>query len=99
VSLNRCEESLLRYVCDQADEKRHWTERVLRCERAGASRESCIADLERELRAYAAERGRADAALGEAFGAGRVSLRNLAEYLLTMWTPPRPRPPSSAASR
>lgn len=89
VSLNRCEDALLRYVRDHAEEQRYWSARVLVWDRAGGELESRAAGLERELRDYAAERGRADAALREAFGAGRVSLRNLAEYLLRLWTPPR----------
>ena len=92
VSLNRCEDALLRYVVDRADEKRFWTVRVLEWDRAGGALESRVAGLDRELRDYAAERGRADVTLLETFGGGRVSMRNLAEHLLGLWTPPKPSP-------
>jgi hypothetical protein len=90
VSLNRCEEALLRYVSDRPDEKRFWAARVLEIDRAGGALEARVAGLDRQLRDYAAERGRADAALLETFGGGRVSMRNLAEHLLHLWTPPKP---------
>ncbi len=92
VSLNRCEEALLRYVRDRPDEKRFWSARVLAVDRAGGALEGRVAGLDRELRDYAAERGRADGALLETFGGGRVSMRNLAEHLLFLWTPPKPQP-------
>jgi hypothetical protein len=97
VSLNRCEDALLHYVRAQADEHRYWHGRVLELDRQPDSLNERTARLERELRAYAAERSRSDRALGDAFGAGAVSLRNLAEYLLRTWPPPRParRPASS----
>lgn len=92
VSLNRCEEALLRYVRDRPDEKRFWSARVLAVDGAGGALEGRVAGLDRELRDYAAERGRADAALLDTFGGGRVSMRNLAEHLLFLWTPPKPQP-------
>ncbi len=91
VSLNRCEDSLLRYVSDRADEKRFWHARVLEADRAGGSLVDRVAALDDQLREYAAERGRADPALRDAFGDGRVSMRNLAQHLLNLWTPPKPK--------
>jgi hypothetical protein len=90
VSLNRCEDALLRYVRTHPDEHRFWTARVLDLDRAGGSPAERTQALEGELRAYAAERIRADPGLADAFGAARTSLRNLAEHLLSAWTPPRP---------
>lgn len=92
VSLNRCEDALLRYVSDRPDEKRFWAARVLETDRAGGPLEARVAGLDRQLRDYAAERGRADAALVDSLGGGRVSMRNLAEHLLHLWTPPKPQP-------
>jgi len=97
VSLNRCEDAFLHYVRSQADELRFWQGRVLEVDGQPGPLADRTAALERELRAYAAERARSDRALAEAFGAGTVSLRNLAEYLLRAWPPPRPaKRPSSA---
>ena len=92
MSLNRCEEALLRYVTDRADEKRFWLARVLEWDRASGPLEARVAGLDGQLREYAAERGRADPSLADTFGAGRVSMRNLAEHLLGLWTPPKPQP-------
>lgn len=95
MSLNRAEEALRHYFRSHPDEQRHWHARVLALANATAPSETRAGTLARELRAYAAERATADAALGEAFGAGSVSLRNLAELLLATWPPPRPRRSSS----
>lgn len=94
MSLNRCEDTLLAYLRTHPDEQRFWQARVLDVDHGSSSaREERVAALERELRAYAAERAHADAELRDAFGAGQVRLRNLAELLLATWTPPRgPRP-------
>jgi hypothetical protein len=90
VSLNRCEETLLRYVRAHPDELRFWTARVLEIDRRGGTPIERVHALEGEMRAYAGERARADRDIAEAFGPSRVSLRNLAEHLLATWTPPRP---------
>lgn len=90
MSLNRCEDAFLHYVRSHADELRFWQGRVLEIDRLPSPLADRTAVLERELRAYAAERTRSDRALGESFGTGTVSLRNLAEYLLRTWPPPRP---------
>jgi hypothetical protein len=89
VSLNRCEDALLKYVRGRADEERFWRTRVLAIEGNGGPLERRAAELESDLRDYAAERARADATLQDTFGAGVVRLRNLAEYLLAVWTPPK----------
>lgn len=90
MSLNRCEEAFLHYLRSHPDEERFWREQVLAADRGPGPAEERTAALERSLRAYAAERARSDPACGETLGAGQVSLRNLAEYLLRTWPPPRP---------
>jgi hypothetical protein len=90
VSLNRCEDAFLAYLRAHADEHRFWHARVLEVERLPRPLEDRTALLERELRDYAAERARSRPELADALGAGSVSLRNLAEYLLRLWPPPRP---------
>jgi hypothetical protein len=96
VSLNRFEDVLLGYLRSHPDEERHWRTRVLELDRAGAPLAERTAALERELRAYAGERARADGTLAEAPGSARVSLRNLSEHLFRLWVPPRPKPPRSS---
>lgn len=93
VSLNRCEDALLRYVSDRPDEKRFWLARVLEIDRSGGSLVDRVAALDGQLRDYAAERGRADASLRDTLGDGRVSMRNLAHHLLNLWPPPKPKAP------
>ena len=96
MSLNRSEDALLRYLRSHPDEQRFWQARVVEIDRRPVSAESRAVELERELRQYAAERAASDPGLGEAIGAGSVSLRNLAEYLLRAWPPPRsPRRPAT----
>lgn len=89
MSLNRDEDLLLRYLHDHPDEERFWRARVLEIDRAATELPARTASLERELRAYAAERSRAEASLQRAFGTGPVSVRNLAEHLFRVWAPPR----------
>jgi hypothetical protein len=90
VSLNRCEEAFLHYLRSHPDEQRFWHTRVLAAASEDGPADERTAELERALRAYAAERTRSDAAAGATLGSGQVSLRNLAEYLLRTWPPPRP---------
>lgn len=92
VSLNRSEDALFDYLRAHADEERFWRSRVVELERASRSANSRAMRLANELREYALERGRANPSLEEALGAGRVSMINLAEYLLRVWTTPAPRP-------
>lgn len=89
MSLNRCENALLAYLRDHPDETRFWTARVLEIDRAPGTPDSRASQLDQELRTYVAERTRADPSLIETIGNGIVSMRNFAEYLLAVWTPPR----------
>ncbi len=90
VSLNRSEDALLSYLRAHPDEERFWRARAQDLDRGPAAREDLGVLLERELRDYAAERVNVAPALRDAFGAGKVSLRNLAEYAILSWTTPRP---------
>lgn len=98
MSLNRYEEALLRYLNDNPDEKRFWSSRVLELDRVGGTAEGLAAVLDDELREYAAERDRQDATAGGRFGSGEVSMRNLAELLFVVWTPPKKAGRSGKAS-
>lgn len=99
VSLNRCEDALLQYVRGRTDEERFWRTRVLEIDGKGGPLERRAATLESELRDYAAERSHVDARLEDSLGAGVVRMRNLAEYLLATWTPPKPPPKKGVGSR
>jgi hypothetical protein len=89
VSLNRAEDAVLSYMLAHADEERFWRARVLEIDRAGGALVARSNLLTRELQDYAAERAGSVAALRD-LAETRVSMRNLAEYLLFTWTPPKP---------
>lgn len=102
MSLNRYEQSLHRYLETHPDELRHWKGRVLEVAKRSAGVGENARILERELWDYFAERSSQVRELGELHHGGirRVSLQNLAEYLLRIWAPPTPkRPPDTAPNR
>lgn len=93
MSLNRYEQAIFDYWERQPDEKRHWQAKVVAVTaRAGTGAEAARS-LERELRGYAQERSAHVAPLRElADVAARLSLLNLAEYLIRVWGPlPKPK--------
>ena len=101
MSLNRCEQMIFDYVLGHPDERHFWEDKV-RALAAGARDGHAVAtELEGELWRYLEERSR----VAEPFRSmaarenlRRISLRNLAEHLLRMWSPPRPKrsPPPGA---
>jgi hypothetical protein len=94
MSLNRYEQTIFDYWDQQPDERRHWQTKVLELTRHGASPDLARA-LERELWAYLVERTPHVPALRNLSPPSRVSLLNLAEYILRLWGPvPKPRKPA-----
>lgn len=94
MSLNRYEQTIFDYWERNPDERRHWHTKVvdLTRGRAGAPGEFARG-LERELWEYLVERTPHVPAL-RALNPGpvpRLSLLNLAEYLIRLWGPP-PKP-------
>lgn len=88
MSLNRYEQAIFEYWERHPDEKRHWREKVESATRGGPSPE-VTGRLERELWAYVRERSPFVPALKDLHGAAssRVSMLNLAEYLVRVWGP------------
>jgi hypothetical protein len=97
MSLNRYEQAVFDYWERAPDERRHWQSRVVELTRGGADARSARG-LERELAAYVHERSEHVPALRDLRpqAGARVSLLNLAEYLLRLWGPP-PKPRNPAA--
>ena len=99
MSLNRCEQMIFDYVLGHPEERHFWQEKV-RALAAGASDENAVAaELEGELWCYLEERSRVAEPFRSAAArenSRRTSLRNLAEHLLRMWAPPRPKRPRPA---
>ena len=90
VSFNRCEQALFDYVEKHPEERQFWLHKV----RGSISTTAQIPAerLEIELWRYFLERAEVIPALKEFVrlnGKERTSLRNLAEYWLRLWSPPR----------
>jgi hypothetical protein len=95
MSLNRYEQALFDYWERNPDERRHWQAKIVAVTRGMAQPVEAARGLERELWEHLAERSEHVPAL-RGMARSRVSLLNLAEYLLRLWGPvpkPRQRPP------
>ncbi len=102
MSLNRYEQIIFDYWAAQPDERRHWQGKVEAASREAAVLGDAARALERELWDYFVERAAHVPAFRDLNTGGlrRVSLLNLAEYLLRLWgPPPKPKkPPGRPAS-
>jgi hypothetical protein len=102
MSLNRCEQRVFDYLQSQVDEGHFWKEKVQKISRAaGPDQFTASVQLESELWHYYKERSAVappfrDVARTE--GLQRTSMRNLADFLLRLWTEPKPgKPPTGHA--
>ncbi|HEY4247467.1 MAG TPA: hypothetical protein VGM64_11455 [Lacunisphaera sp.] len=98
MSLNRYEQIIFNYWQTQPDELQFWKTKVVAASRMVAAPGETARDLERELWDYFAERSQHVALFKELNidGVRRISLLNLAEYVLRLWgPPPKPRKLSS----
>ncbi|MDR0902697.1 MAG: hypothetical protein LBM92_08015, partial [Opitutaceae bacterium] len=92
MSLNRTEQHLLDYVETHPEEKRFWMDKTRALASANADGFAAAVALDGELRYYYMERAGVVPSLAELAQnepASRASMRNLAEYLIRVWTPPR----------
>ena len=93
MSLNRCEQDLLDYVQRSPDERHYWEHKVRRVIGERPDGHAAATTLEMELQRYLEERARVLARFREYAvepGERRMSLRNLADFLIRMWTLPKP---------
>ena len=93
MSLNRCEHDLLDYVQRNPDERHYWEHKVRRLIGEQPDGHAVATSLEGELRRYLEERAGVLARFREYAvvpGGRRTSLRNLADFLIRMWSPPKP---------
>jgi hypothetical protein len=98
MSLNRYESALFAYWEKQPDERRHWQAKIADITRGTGQPGELARALDRELWDYLAERRQHVPALqAEAGELSRVSLLNLAEYIIRLWGPP-PKPKKTASS-
>jgi hypothetical protein len=96
MSLNRCEQMLYDYIQRSPDERHYWTGKVQAIVRESADTPSTVARIDSELWRYYLERSEVApvfVAAARAYGTKRVSLKNLAEHLVRMWTEPKPKKP------
>jgi hypothetical protein len=92
MSLNRAEQMTYDYVQANVEEQRYWHEKVRAVAQRARDQHTAATELEEALWRYYEERSGVvspfrDVALRE--GLRRISLRNLSEYLLRVWTPPQ----------
>ena len=92
MSLNRCEQMVYDYLQGHSDERQYWQGKVRTTVQASPDHHVAADCLQSDLWAYVVERS----AVGEPFrrtaqreGLRRTSMRNLAEYLIRLWTEPR----------
>ncbi len=99
MSLNRCEQTVFDYWQRAPDERRHWQAKVAELTRDGPDM-ALARGLERDLWTYLLERSAHVPALRELHieDGPKVSLLNLAEYLIRLWGPP-PKPKKTVAPR
>lgn len=93
MSLNRNEQILFDYVQGKREERQYWQDKVRAI--AGESLEipDAVSRLDTELWRYYLERSEVAPvfmAAVKAYGNRRTSMKNLAEYLVRLWTQPRP---------
>lgn len=93
MSLNSAEQALFDYWHRQPDERRHWHDKVSAASRESSQPGELARALDRELWEHFLERSRHVPQLAElnAGGLRRISMLNLAEYLIRLWGPP-PKP-------
>ena len=94
MSLNRSEQSLYDYIKRHPEERQYIQGKVQTICASPVSAETATARLESELWRYYEERSAVVTEFKEAvraFGLRRTSMRNLADYLVRIWTEPRPR--------
>lgn len=92
MSLNRNEQVVFDYLQGHAEERQYWQDKVRRLAANSSDLHTVAAQLDGDLRRYCAERSAVAVPFREmavAGGLGRVSMRNLAEYLIRLWTPQR----------
>lgn len=89
MSFNKYEQLLHDYIEDQPEEKRYWVAHVSDLEKARRRREETVMKLNAALWEYFEERSLHESPFKEFVqyeGSGRISMLNLSEYWLRMWT-------------
>lgn len=99
MSLNRTEQLLFDYVNARSEERQFWKSKVQKIASEAPGAADASLRIDSELWRYFLERSEIVSefkAAARLYGTRRTSLRNLAEYLIRLWTEPRPKPVKSA---
>jgi hypothetical protein len=102
MSLNRSEQMLFDYVQGQKEDRHYWQNKVRAIVAESAEIPVAVARLESELWRYYLERSEVTPVFvvaARTFGLKRISMKNLAEHLVRLWTQPRPKKPAPSESR
>jgi|GEM_PF-737910 len=97
VSLNRFEQALYDYVKGHPEERQYWHDKVRALLAESVDMAGAVARVDSELWRYFVERSSVLPAFGgteRGPGIRRTSMKNLAEFLIRLWTEPRPRRPA-----
>jgi hypothetical protein len=96
MSLNRFEQLVFDYIKGHPDERQYWQDKVREFVTHSDSIPKAVSRLDAEFWRYFEERSNSVPAFSEMRrtpGLRRVSMMNLAELLIRLWTEPRPPPP------
>lgn len=94
MSLNAAEQMVFDYVQSHPEERHYWVAKVQSTLVRTNDEHVASAELAQDLWSYFEERSAAASPFRELAarqGVRRTSMRNLAEYLLRLWTEPRPK--------
>jgi hypothetical protein len=94
MSLNRSEQMVFDYLQTHPEERQHWVEKVRVTAISAGDDHAAAVRLASELWQYYEERSAVASPFREVAqreGVRRTSMKNLAEYLLRLWTEPRPK--------
>lgn len=96
MSLNRSEQRVFDYIQSHSEERQYWLTKVQNFARQHPDPHEAAQRLESDLWRYYQERSEVAWEFrdeGRLAPGQRVSLRNLAEYLLRLWVAPKPKKP------
>jgi hypothetical protein len=97
MSLNRSEQMVFDYIQAHPEERHYWVDKVRKTSAGAASAALATDALEGEFWRYFEERSAVVSPFRDearSHGLRRTSMKNLAEYVLRLWAPPRPKRPS-----
>jgi hypothetical protein len=91
--MNRCEQTIIDYLKTHPHERQYLQDKVQMFVTRSAEIPNAVTRIDSELWRYYEERCAVVPAFREALGPGtprKISMKNLAEYFVRLWTEPRP---------